>query len=291
MTPLFIRCLSISIILIYMLLSLAAVYGQVRVIESGTDVVFKMYKPNYFAFEIFDDSNGWYNNSGRKWHKPFVPNARFQISYAFGVPVPLGKHFFVTYTQKSFWSLSQDSAPFREHNFNPGVFIYSDKWISRVLPGNSHLDYAMETGYEHESNGVDGFDSRGWDRFYFKIDFIKKTTGGTELKFYAKGWLPVKKNTVNFLDTNGIVQTKPDLLAENIGYAELSLLIKSKSQGCELLLLARQKSIEVHFKPVKLTQFFIPSLICFVGKGESLLHATQNSIRYNIRLGLSLPYN
>ena len=28
-----------------------------------------------------------------------------------------------------------------------------------------------------------------------------------------------------------IMQTKPDLLAENIGYVELSFLIKSKYQG------------------------------------------------------------
>jgi len=93
---------------------------------------------------------------------------------------------------------------------------------------------------------------------------------------------------VKFIDSSGDTLTKSALLAENIGYFEASLFFKYPS--FEAWLLLRQKSIEAHIKYFKLKNFF-PTLMLFWGKGESLQHATENKVRFNVRLGLSLPYN
>ena len=63
-----------------------------------------------------------------------------------------GLHLF--YNQRSFWEIGEPSAPFSEHNFNPGVaYIWSNE-----------VPFTCGIGYEHMSNGLDGEDSRSLDR-------------------------------------------------------------------------------------------------------------------------------
>jgi len=272
-----------SFLIIAALICTSSASGQVRIADDDSSYVFRLYKPNYFVFELYDNDNEWYKFNS-------IPDARFQVSYAFGVTVKNSRFLFVTYSQKSFWSLSKNSKPFREHNFNPGAFVYSDSLATKVLQFLTRtifFKYATELGIEHESNGIDGLDSRGWNRVYGKLDFYK-AFGSFEFKAFMKGWVPFKKSTVQFIDSNGIIQEGPDRLTENIGYFETSLFLKSPS--FEAWVLLRQKSIEAHIKPFKFKSFF-PTLLLFWGKGETLQHATENSVRFNVRLGFSLPYN
>lgn len=278
-----------SFLIIGALISISSAYAQVRIADDdSTRYVFRLYKPNYFVLEVYD--------KGKDLLESF-PDARLQFSYAFGVTFKKSRFFFVTYSQKSFWSLSKDSAPFREHNFNPGGFIYSDNRITKFLQnltGSTSIKYASEIGVEHESNGIDGFDSRGWTRVYAKLDLYKAKKNKTNnkknygFKSFVKVWYPWSKSEVKFIDSNGDTLKKSALLTENIGYFEASLFFKYPS--FEAWLLLRKKSIEAHIKPFKFRSFF-PTLLLFWGKGESLQHATENKVRFNIRLGLSLPYN
>ncbi|MFP5382650.1 MAG: phospholipase A [Gammaproteobacteria bacterium] len=74
---------------------------------------------------------------------------------------------YFAYTQKSMWQAINrgNSAPFRETNYNPEIFL-------RLLPGDDllhrwHLDrWGFDLGFEHESNGRALPESRSQNRVY-----------------------------------------------------------------------------------------------------------------------------
>ncbi len=73
---------------------------------------------------------------------------------------------FFAYTQKVWWQIYIDSAPFRETNYLPEVFM--------VLPSPQYLDEklgikAFKFGLLHESNGQEGYRSRSWNRVYATV--------------------------------------------------------------------------------------------------------------------------
>ena len=73
---------------------------------------------------------------------------------------------FFAYTQKVWWQIYIDSAPFRETNYLPEVFM--------VLPSTQYMDdtwgvKAFKFGFLHESNGQEGYRSRSWNRLYATV--------------------------------------------------------------------------------------------------------------------------
>lgn len=65
------------------------------------------------------------------------------------------------YTQRVWWQVYSKSAPFREMNFEPELFI--------SVPSSSYMDdtfglKSVRMGYLHQSNGRDGYASRSWNR-------------------------------------------------------------------------------------------------------------------------------
>ncbi len=83
-----------------------------------------------------------------------------QLSYdLFG----LNEFIYFAYTQKVWWQLYTDSAPFRETNYLPEMFI--------SFPTSQRVDQllglkALKFGFVHESNGQEGYRSRSWNRLY-----------------------------------------------------------------------------------------------------------------------------
>lgn len=67
------------------------------------------------------------------------------------------------YTQKVWWQLYSDSAPFRETNYLPEIFIGVP--LAESISEASGLKLA-KFGFLHESNGQDGYRSRSWQRIY-----------------------------------------------------------------------------------------------------------------------------
>lgn len=67
------------------------------------------------------------------------------------------------YTQKVWWQCYSASAPFRETNYMPEMFI------GVPLPQSINSTYGLKLaklGIVHESNGQDGYRSRSWNRIY-----------------------------------------------------------------------------------------------------------------------------
>lgn len=96
-------------------------------------------------------------------------DARFQISFKYrlfdpegiiGGFSPLLSNLYFTYTQTSLWDLGEDSSPFRDTSYRPGLLY---QWAgSESLP----LPTGWRAGLEHESNGRDDADSRSIDIAY-----------------------------------------------------------------------------------------------------------------------------
>jgi len=92
--------------------------------------------------------------------------AEFQISLKKPLTYNLfGLHEHITfaYTQKVWWQMYSDSAPFRETNYLPELFM--------TVPSSQEFDdnYGLKFtkyGFLHESNGQEGYRSRSWNRLY-----------------------------------------------------------------------------------------------------------------------------
>lgn len=91
--------------------------------------------------------------------------SKYQIS--FKVPLLTGwlddrTTLWFGYTQKSFWQVynTDDSAPFRETNFEPEIFV---RYAAGYDIGPGTLS-AVTLGFNHESNGQSEPRSRSWNR-------------------------------------------------------------------------------------------------------------------------------
>jgi outer membrane phospholipase A len=116
-------------------------------------------------------------------------NARFQLSFKYrlfdpaGAPVHTlpfldGLHF--GYTQSSVWDLGADSKPFRDTSYRPTFF-----W-QRFLAGDGVAPRYLRFGYEHESNGKDGANSRSIDTLFVLPAWRQQFAGGAALTFAPK---------------------------------------------------------------------------------------------------------
>jgi len=99
-------------------------------------------------------------------------NAKFQISFKYRIfegEDPNSKsvlnNLYFAYTQFSLWDLASDSRPFKDTNYRPSLYYYlSDTGVKNSVI--SRLSIA--TGFEHESNGRDGDDSRAVNTLFVK---------------------------------------------------------------------------------------------------------------------------
>ncbi len=99
-------------------------------------------------------------------------NAKFQISFKYRIfegENPNSRsvldNLYFGYTQFSLWDLAGDSRPFKDTNYRPSLYYYlsdtgvKNRWVSRL---------SIATGFEHESNGRDGDDSRSVNTLFVK---------------------------------------------------------------------------------------------------------------------------
>jgi phospholipase A1 len=111
---------------------------------------FGMYKDNYIISGV----------STNKAITQYTADAKFQVSIYQRLTktiLPFNTFLMLTYTQKSFWNIYQESLPFGDSNYNPGL-----TFVKPVIHKN-HLKGVAILALEHESNGRDSLDSRGWN--------------------------------------------------------------------------------------------------------------------------------
>lgn len=130
-------------------------------------------------------------------------DAKFQISFKHRLTdrvLPFGTYLFLTYTQKSFWDIYQESSPFAETNYNPGL------GLGKLFFQNGKLDAFILFQLEHESNGLPTESSRSWNSV--SVNYLKFVNNA--LLVGLKVWLPFGYTTDN------------DDLIQYIGYQEFT---------------------------------------------------------------------
>jgi len=111
---------------------------------------FGIYKDNYIISGI----------PTNKTINKHTSDIKFQISVRQKITktnLPFNTFLMLTYTQKSFWNVFDKSSPFKDSNYNPGLII------GKPLINKNGLIGAVSIALEHESNGKDSLDSRGWN--------------------------------------------------------------------------------------------------------------------------------
>jgi phospholipase A1 len=170
--------------------------GRIELAQQRSSVLLVQLKPGIRAAEMVDslariqgreETTGVVNLARRKAalseHEPmyFVAGsrgpttARFQLSFKYRIfdpdgwvsdlglgPALTGLHF--GYTQTSIWDLGDESKPFRDTSYKPSFFYQLGPY--RQI-GSRHT-FSAQAGYEHQSNGRDGVDSRSIDTLFIK---------------------------------------------------------------------------------------------------------------------------
>ena len=114
----------------------------------------------------------------------FNSDVKFQISFRHRLTksiLPLHSHLFLQYSQKAIWNVFEESLPFHDLNFNPGIGIQNLVVYNGKLVGNGTIML------EHESNGRDGEASRSWN----KVSVAYAAVIDPRLEVYFKTWIPI----------------------------------------------------------------------------------------------------
>jgi phospholipase A1 len=144
----------------------------------------------------------------------------FQISFK----VPLWRsifntntHLFAAYTNRSFFQVFEHSAPFREIDHEPEIWLsHFTRWELFGLTGR-----ILQAGFSHQSNGRVGSLSRSWNRVYANAIFE-----AGDFYFSIKPWWRVQEPESD--DDN------PDI-EDYMGYFEFQGIYKLRDNNLGLM--------------------------------------------------------
>lgn len=160
----------------------SSLFGESRKLNNA-DSIINMYDA-LPSFGIYKDN---YLVAGTEMFKKpdkFNSDAKFQVSIRQRLTnsiLPFKTYFFLTYTQKAYWDIFQDSFPFRDLNFNPSL------GLGKALVYNNRFLGTLAVQFEHESNGKDSIYSRSWNKLTFSSNFILNDSW----TFHSKLWIPI----------------------------------------------------------------------------------------------------
>ncbi len=215
-------------------------------------------------------------------------SARFQLSFRYRIfdtqgvvaeTLPMARGLYFGYTQTSLWDLSSDSKPFHDTSFRPSLFY---RW--QLADPASGASASLQGGYEHESNGKDGPQSRSIDTLFAHAD----------VRYYLadeRTYVGISPKVWTYLDKSD----NPDIASWR-GYGELGLRI-GRDDGllAEALLrrgTAGKGSAQIDLSyPIRLSIFSgvgaFFHLQYFNGYGETLLDYNEAK-NAQFRVGVSI---
>ncbi len=110
-----------------------------------------------------------------------IPESKLQISTKFRA-IQEGGLFFA-YTQQMYWQLWKDSHPMYDVNYNPDMFF-------RIVLNNTRSSWLDIGILDHESNGLQGEDSRSWNKLYLRYTDGLLIGEHNEFHWTFKIWYP-----------------------------------------------------------------------------------------------------
>ena len=176
----------------------------------------------------------------------------------------LGEKISFAYEQNSWWQITQDSAPFRESNYRPELYV------SAPVPFADEL----KIGAMHESNGKGGEESRSWNRLYAQSTWSADGFSITPRVWYAF-WLD---------------RTNEDI-ADYMGYGDLRASYTFGKQRLSALWRnglyfdsSNRGAIELNYSFPIFNSGFYGYLRYFNGYGESLADYKRSANKIGIGL-------
>ncbi len=196
-------------------------------------------------------------------------DAKYQISFKQFITkdqLPWDTHAYLSYTQKSFWNIYDESLPFQDINFNPAISIGKPIYNSKEeLKGFATLSF------EHESNGRDSIASRSWNRL--TASYV--TNVGKHTKANFKAWLPFayKEGNPDLLEYVGVTEINLDhQFIPNRFYLNFRMRKGLNFDGKGSI---RSRVLYNPFKVNKSDQYIM--LEWFIGQAEGLLNYTETT--------------
>lgn len=229
---------------------------------------FTLFRDNYF---ILGTSLG---------EKPsrYNSDVKFQISIAQRLTkstLPWDTYLFLTYSQKCFWNVFEESLPMRDLNFNPGI------GLGKLLIVKDRLIGKLILLVEHESNGRDGEDSRSWN----KITFSASIFVDPQFMVHGKFWIPIidGQNNKDILKYSGIYQTGIQVTSKDKRFGMAVTLVKRKGFNLNF-----NTIVELNYRLFKNENQYL-FLQYYNGYGENLLD--YNKFHSRLRAGIVIKPN
>ena len=203
----------------------------------------------------------------------FNSNVKFQISFRHRLTksiLPFHSHLFLAYSQKAIWNVFEESLPFHDLNFNPGIGVQNLVMHNGRLVGNATIML------EHESNGRDGEASRSWN----KVTFGYAAVIDPRLEVYAKAWIPIIDGQQNkdILYYSGICQAGAQFISADQRWVADVTFVKRKGWNLNF-----NTILNVGFRLGKRRNQYL-MLHFYDGYGENMLD--YNKYHCNLRVGL-----
>ena len=230
------------------------------------------------AFGIYKDTYFVGGTALNEKPTEYNSDVKFQISFRHRLTksvLPFHSHLFLAYSQKAIWNVFEESLPFHDLNFNPGIGVQNLVVHNGKLVGNATIML------EHESNGRDGEASRSWN----KVTFGYAAVIDPRLEVYGKTWIPIIDGQQNkdILKYSGIFQTGAQYISENKRWvADVTFV---KRQGWNLNF---NTILNVGFRVSKKENQFL-MLHFYDGYGENMLD--YNKYHCRLRIGLLIRPN
>ncbi len=149
---------------------------------------------------------------------PGLDQSKFQFSFKYRLFNPKGylaeiapwvTGFHLGYTQRSIWDLKGDSKPFDDTSYMPEAFYLLPKLELNLARISA---FGIQGGFQHESNGRAGVDSRSTNYLYIKPIMGVHLAGPYHMKIAPKIYTYVKNEDQNNGD-----------LADYRGYVDLEV--------------------------------------------------------------------
>jgi outer membrane phospholipase A len=227
------------------------------------------------------DAPHW-NIEGYRSNYFMFGNPSSKLNMSFKIKLIQNTTFYFAYTQLMMWDLWADSQPMRDLNYNPEVFyryIFSDEnklWL--------------DLGLEHESNGLDGDRSRGWNRIYARYSSSSGVMMDHVFFWSMKAWFPYgyDSTSIDIAKYRGIGEfefTIKDLLKGFFDRNDLTFRVYPGGpafvdplRGGQEITFRFNRDFMANFLPIWIIQFFH-------GYGENLLDDKKEHFDFRVGLG------
>ena len=149
--------------------SQSASAGEMKKYVFARRLLFEPYKFNYFMpYHYLDEPDQAFFEPQNPNDEPiYRAEIKFQISVKVkAVENVLSKRdaLYVAYSQVSFWQAYEETAYFRESNYEPEIFM---RFWQDISYKGWEFD-ALDVGLVHQSNGEGGDYERSWNRIYIR---------------------------------------------------------------------------------------------------------------------------